>query len=306
MKPIVRSNDERVEAALSRATEAIALLADWGAEVGRLALTIRDNTIEISKEERTLILLPAPADADAPSVVRILSELATFLAPLPEATLPRLARHLRDPRPLFLDPLVDVAQIDATIAITSRYATPDNCAERALYPPQMRTHCFVRQSTATQLQRAQADLQRQGYGLKLWDGYRPQAIQRQCVDPQVIPDAATRALFVSPTQGSNHGRGCAVDLTLVRRDTGEECRMPTGFDSPLPAAFADAVDGLTREQLEHRQRLHAAMAQAGFVVLPHEWWHFNYRPDGHTAKSRNAGDFYLVLDIPLETLLAEA
>ena len=81
--------------------------------------------------------------------------------------------------------------------------------------------------------------------------------------------------------------------------------MPTGFDDPSPAAASVAIDGLTPEQLRNRQRLHAAMAHAGFVPLPHEWWHFNYRPDGRPEQSRNAGDLYLVLDIPFEALLAE-
>ena len=296
--------DERIEAALSRSTEAIALLADRGAEVDRLQLTVRDNTIEISREGRALLLLPAPVDGDPPTVLRILSELVTFLVPLPAATIQRLAHDLRDSAPLFLDPLIDVARIDPTIVIDSRYATPDNCAQRALYPPQMRSHCFMRHSMAARLQQVQTELERQGYGLKLWDGYRPQAIQWQCVDPQIIPDEAVRRLFVSPIQGSNHGRGCAVDLTLVRRDTSEECLMPTGFDSPLPAAASDAVEGLSREQLDNRRRLHEAMARAGFVALPHEWWHFNYRPDGRLDKSRNAGDCYLVLDLPFESLLA--
>ena len=286
--------DQALKVPLSRATEAISVLADQGVDVSAVRLAISEHAVELIRAPRKLVLLPAP-DANLPSVSRIVAELVTFLLPVPEDVGRPIAGEL--------DPLVDVSRIDPTILIDSRYATDDNCAKRALYPPRMRRHCFMRRSAATQLKRAQAALRRDGYGLKIWDGYRPQTVQWRCMDPRVIPDEATRRLFVPPTQGSNHGRGCAVDLTLAH--DGAERAMPTGFDSPAPQAASDATDGLTREQLENRQRLHAAMTQAGFAALPHEWWHFNYRPDGRREKSRNAGDLYLVLDLPFETLLAE-
>ncbi len=293
-----------LEASLrGRVTEALQRLSAH-VDVSGVKLCVTQDAIEIVRMEHKLTLLPAAADGGLPSVSRVAAELATFLLPVPEEVMRRIANDLGDAASGFLDPLVEVSRIDPTLIIDSRYATADNCAKRALYPPQMRTRCFVRQSMATQLHRVQTTLHRQGYGLKIWDGYRPQAIQWRCADPEVIPDAATRRLFVPPTQGSNHARGCAVDLTLVHRETGHECLMPTGFDSPAPEAASDATDGLSREPMENRQRLHAAMTEAGFVPLPHEWWHFNFRPDGNTDRSRNAGDLYLVLDIPFEALLA--
>ncbi len=292
-----------LHALLSRLTEAIALLADRGADVRPLRLMIGEGAIEILQAQRKLVMLPPPATGDVPSVARIVAELVTFLLPLSEIAMQRIAQDLGDAAQWYLDPLVEVSRVDPTIMVDSRYATVENCAQRALYPPSMRDRCFVRRSVATQLTRVQAALHRQGYGLKLWDGYRPQTIQWQCVDPLIISNAAIRRLFVPPTHGSNHARGCAVDLTLVHRDTGRECAMPTGFDDPSPSAASDATDGLTREQVENRRRLHAAMADAGFVPLPHEWWHFNYRPDQRLEKARNAGDLYLVLDIPFDVLL---
>ena len=285
-----------VDAALRR-------LADAGVDVGSVRVNIREEAVEIIEAARKLVVLPS-AEGDAPSVTRVLAELVTFLFPLSEERVQPIVRDLPHTASWFLDPLVDVARVDASIIIDSRYATTENCAKRALYPPPMRDHCFVRRSVATQLCRAQAILRPQGVGLKLWDGYRPQAVQWMCMDPAVIPDEATRQLFAPPTRGSNHARGCAVDVTLVHRQTGHECAMPTGFDSPSPAAACDATEGLTREQIENRQRVQAAMTHAGFTSLPHEWWHFNARPDQRAEKSRNAGDVYLVLDLPFEALLA--
>jgi D-alanyl-D-alanine dipeptidase len=287
-----------------RAAEALRLLAGRGADVSRVRLASRGHAAALIHGRRTLLLLPTPPGGDAPSVARIVAEVATFLLPSYAPLARQIVRDLGATAHGVLDPLVDVSRVDPTIAIDSRYATADNCAGRALYPPSMRGHCFVRRSVAARLHRAQAALRHDGFGLKLWDGYRPHAVQRQCADPRIIPEAEVRALFVPPTQGSNHSRGCAVDVTLVDRATGRECAMPTPFDSPSPAAAAAATRGLTRDQLAHRRRLQAAMTQAGFCLLPHEWWHFNYRPDHRPENSRNAGDLYLVLDIPFEVLLA--
>ncbi|MBK7650215.1 MAG: hypothetical protein IPJ20_04910 [Flammeovirgaceae bacterium] len=35
----------------------------------------------------------------------------------------------------------------------------------------------------------------------------------------------------SPYKGSRHNRGCALDLTVIDSKTGEELKMPTGYDS---------------------------------------------------------------------------
>jgi D-alanyl-D-alanine dipeptidase len=107
------------------------------------------------------------ADADTPSVARIAAELVTFLFPLPEEAMRRIADDFGSEAASFFDPLVAVSDADPTIEIDSRYATPDNCAKQALYPAHMRRQCFVRRSVATQLRHAQTALHRQGYGLKI-------------------------------------------------------------------------------------------------------------------------------------------
>jgi D-alanyl-D-alanine dipeptidase len=290
-----------ISAGISRITSVLAQLSAHGLDAMSIRTAAGPEWIEIIQGQRTLIVLPPHGNAELPAA-RLMAEIAAFLLPDAEAALQPVSGSLKAGG--VIDPLVDVASFDPSILIDSRYATTRNCAGRRLYPAKMQSHCFLRRTAAARLSEAQSALRREGYGLKIWDGYRPHAVQRLCADPRVIPDEATRLLFVPPSQGSNHGRGCAVDLTLVQAATGQECEMPTEFDSPLPQAVSGATDGLTREQLENRKRLQQAMRQAGFAELPHEWWHFNYRPDGDLANSRNAGDVYLVLDIPFEELLA--
>ena len=286
---------------LELVAEALQRLADAGADVSRVGVEIREEAIALVRDRHKLMVLPASLP---PSVGVIVAELITFLLPLQDTVVQRIAQALSDTAPLRLDPLVDVGTMDSTIAIETRYATRHNVTQRALYPSPMRHRCFVRRSVAGALHRVQTVLRREGYGLKLWDGYRPHAIQRQCADPRVIPDAAIRQLFAPPSRGSNHARGCAVDVTLVDLKNGQACMMPTEFDSASPAAGSHATKGLAREQIENRQRLQAAMTQADFFTIPTEWWHFNYRTDHQQDKSRNVGDLYLVLDVPFDALLS--
>ena len=266
-----------------------------------MELAVHPGAIELILGQQKLVVLSALA---VPSLAMLLAELVTFLLPFSADVARQLARERENSKTIRLDPLVEISHFDPTIAIDSRYATIDNGARRALYPPQMRHRCFVRRSVAEQLRRAQISLHQEGYGLKLWDGYRPYTIQWQCADPRVIPDAAIRRLFAPPNRGSNHARGCAVDITLVELKTGKECVMPTGFDCASPAAASNARAGLSREAFRNRRRLQTALMQADFFTIPAEWWHFNYRPDRTQERSRNAGDLYLVLDIPFDTLLA--
>jgi D-alanyl-D-alanine dipeptidase len=114
----------------------------------------------------------------------------------------------------------------------------------------------------------QASLRGQGFGLKVFDGYRPLAIQKALwkvkPDPRYVAD---------PAQGSRHNRGSAVDVTLVDAE-GRERPMPSAFDDfseRSHLAFMDA-DG---DLLANRETLQKAMRSEGFLPLATEWWHFD-------------------------------
>jgi zinc D-Ala-D-Ala dipeptidase len=162
---------------------------------------------------------------------------------------------------------VDVRRVDPSILVDLRYAGVNNFMHRPLYPTRMPP--LVRFSVAQRLAVAQKFLRARGYGLKIWDAYRPQIAHTQ------LWEAIRNTDFVADPKegiGSMHTRGVAVDATLVDR-SGREVAMPTDFDNFTPAAILSyqGTDLVVRCNLNLLQK---AMARAGFYGLRTEWWHF--------------------------------
>jgi D-alanyl-D-alanine dipeptidase len=161
--------------------------------------------------------------------------------------------------------LVDLKTIDPTFVIDNRYATNDNVAGIRLYPE---ATIYLERSAAERLARVQAALRTGGLGLKVFDGYRPLAIQKALW--RVKPDTRYVA---DPAKGSRHNRGSAVDVTLVD-DSGRELPMPSAFDEFGERSHLDFTDS-TSDRLANRETLQKAMRSEGFLPLATEWWHFD-------------------------------
>ncbi len=163
--------------------------------------------------------------------------------------------------------LVDVRAEIPDVAIDLRYATPNNVAGHAIYPQRM--PCLLRIETAEKLKKAQTVLRAQGYGLRIWDAYRPPEVQET-----LHKHGGSTGMFLSPKTGwSRHCGGIAIDLTLVDSH-GREQRMPTYFDQDFAHASHHYVgnDPTIKKNLNI---LKTAMKQAGFTQLESEWWHFD-------------------------------
>lgn len=164
--------------------------------------------------------------------------------------------------------LVDVRAHIPDLSIDLRYATAQNVTGRPLYD--QRLPSMLRRETAEKLKTAQALLRAQGYGIRLWDAYRPPEVQEA-----LHQAGASTRMFLSPeTVGwSRHCGGIAVDVTLVDAHNQEQ-RMPTGFDAGLQNASSQygGSDPVVRLNLQILQR---AMQQAGFTQVTAEWWHFD-------------------------------
>jgi zinc D-Ala-D-Ala dipeptidase len=162
---------------------------------------------------------------------------------------------------------VDIKSVDKTILIDLRYASVNNVAHRPLYPPG--TPALVRASVAQRLRIVQDYLRKKGYGLKIWDAYRPQSTQEK-----LWQTTHNRSYVSDPKEGrgSMHIRGAAIDATLVDSD-GRNVPMPTDFDSFTPDALLEykGRDSIVRGNLKLLQK---AMAHGGFYGLRTEWWHF--------------------------------
>lgn len=168
--------------------------------------------------------------------------------------------------------LVDVTTVAPDIRLDIRYATPDNFAHTAVYPA---PRCFLRADVAARLARVQAELKKQGLGLKVYDCYRPFSIQKKFWDLVPNEDWVARPVEKNgkPVSGSKHNRGAAVDLTLVDA-AGHELPMPSGFDDFTEKARRDYAGG-DPDARANARRLEAAMRKEGFEPLPTEWWHFD-------------------------------
>ncbi len=119
------------------------------------------------------------------------------------------------------------------------------------------------------MREVQIELADLGFGLKVFDGYRPLSVQRKMW--AIFPN---HDYVADPRKGSRHNRGAAVDLTLIRLSDGAELLMPTPYDAFTPSAHRDYMK-LDAEAIRNRELLESAMSRHGFVGLPTEWWHFD-------------------------------
>lgn len=165
--------------------------------------------------------------------------------------------------------LVELVTLDSTIHLDIRYATTNNFMGEVFYTE---PRAFLQRPAAEALVRAHRWLKTRGYGVRIHDGYRPWYVTKMFWDATPEP---LRIFVADPASGSRHNRGCAVDLTLYRLDTGEPVVMTGGYDEMSPRSFADYPGGTTRQRWL-RALLRQAMEAQGFTVYEAEWWHFDY------------------------------
>jgi D-alanyl-D-alanine dipeptidase len=189
------------------------------------------------------------------------------------------------PRPLFSlrhDPMVEIARVCPGICIEMRYATQRNLTGWQVYPTHARA--LIRKSVAARLRHAQDELRKQGFGLKIWDAYRPAWAQN--VLWSALPNAG---FLATPARGgSYHSWGVSVDVTLVDLQ-GREQKMASDFDE-LTLAAKSAYVGTDPGITSRMNILRTAMQNAGFNGIRDEWWHF-------TAQD---GNLFAPVDMPLE------
>src|SRR5206468_5728326 len=162
---------------------------------------------------------------------------------------------------------VDIQSIDPTIIVELRYAARNNLVGHPLYPSG--TRALARPEIASALAVAQAFLRRYQWGLKIWDAYRPTAVQAELWQASHNSDyVANPGIGV----GSLHSWGIAVDATLVD-SWHRPVLMPSDFDDFTPAAMWRYA-GSSADIRAHVRLLQYAMYKAGFLGLRTEWWHF--------------------------------
>ncbi|GAC42184.1 D-Ala-D-Ala dipeptidase VanX-F [Paenibacillus popilliae] len=134
-----------------------------------------------------------------------------------------------------------------------------------------------------------------GYGLLLWDGYRPQRAVNCFLHWSAQPeDGRTKERYYPNidriemvTKGyvaskSSHSRGSAIDLTLYRLDTGALVPMGSGFDF-MDERSHHTSKGISSNEAQNRQLLCSIMEYSGFESYVYEWWHYVLRNEPYPS-----------------------
>jgi zinc D-Ala-D-Ala dipeptidase len=180
---------------------------------------------------------------------------------------------------VFVDELVPGIRWDA------KYATWDNFTGRPV--DGYRVNRIVGTAALCgALERARRAATAMGFGLLLWDGYRPQravdCFMRWAERPEDgrtklrhYPNIDRAEMFASGYVAvkSGHSRGSTVDLTLYHLDTGELAPMGGDFDL-MDEVSHHGAPGITEVEAANRRHLRSIMTGCGFVPYAREWWHY--------------------------------
>jgi zinc D-Ala-D-Ala dipeptidase len=181
--------------------------------------------------------------------------------------------------------MVEMKSIVPGIVYDLRYATTNNFMHRLMYP--LNTNItFLRLPAAMALQKVQKELNQSGWGVKIFDAYRPYSVTVKFWE--LVKD---ERYVANPSKGSGHNRGTTVDLTIINLKTGQELNMGTDFDNFSDTAH-HSFTNLSEDILQNRILLKTIMEKYGFKAYNEEWWHYSLA---------DAGNFEL-LDIEFKKL----
>lgn len=210
---------------------------------------------------------PTTEESTAPPVLPTVQTLPTDAETVPVETLPPETEPPAEPTEPEDTDLVRVADFIPNIRQNLLYATKENFTGQQIYDF---ADAYLRYGTVKKLKSVCEELEQQGLGILIWDGFRPLAAQEKlweiCPDPTYVSH---------PVTGSrSHCRGSAIDLTLVNLKTGEMLTMPTGFDDFSKLADRDYSD-CSAEAAENARLLERVMKKHGFKPYSAEWWHYS-------------------------------
>jgi len=174
------------------------------------------------------------------------------------------------------DEVVPVKQLIPDIGLDLRYSTVNNFTSQKLYSID---EAYLSIGAIIKLKLVHDSLKQitshnginypQGLGIKIYDGYRPRAVQYLMFE--IFPNPTYVA---DPNSGSIHNRGGAVDVSIIDMATGQEIPMPTEFDW-FGQEASHSYMNLSANVIADRTLLYNMMTQVGgFVPYDAEWWHY--------------------------------
>lgn len=167
------------------------------------------------------------------------------------------------------------------VRVDLRYGTTQNLLKRDVYGGFQRA--LLHREAAAKFAAASCllALRRPDLRFLVFDALRPQTAQKEFWE--LVKGTPQQPFFADPARGSVHSYGFAIDLGLAD-EHGHELDMGTPFDDLTPLAGPEnepamlAAGRLAAHQHENRLVLRDVMEEAGFLQLPHEWWHYDALP----------------------------
>ncbi len=185
---------------------------------------------------------------------------------------------------VYVDTVVPGARTDL------KYAGSDNFVGRPLNGYRGK-RAILRVEAADALKKAASDLARQGYGIVIYDAYRPHTAMQdisawgrdaadQKMKAKYYPGIDKERVFGDAyvRQFSEHSRGVAVDLSLFYLKNGKLVDMGGWHDLLDPSSATDSPQ-ISGAQRRHRMILKKAMETHGFKNYAPEWWHYRLDPE---------------------------
>lgn len=151
---------------------------------------------------------------------------------------------------------------------------------------------LLTKEAAEALQKVQTELERLGFGLLIYDAYRPQRATDDFVEwsqdetdqkmkMQFYPNVDKSQLFAKGyiAVQSGHSRGSTVDLTIVSLKTKQILNMGSPYDLFDEVSSIEHTEGITKNQHALRMLLKRRMEKHGWQSYPNEWWHFTLKDE---------------------------
>ena len=184
----------------------------------------------------------------------------------------------------FVDEFVSEVRWDA------KYATWDNFTGKPV-DGYLLNRIVGTRALCGALERAGDKAESLGFGLLLWDGYRPQRAVDSFVrwaerpedgrkKPRHYPNIDRADMFAKGyvANKSGHSRGSTVDLTLYHLASGELAAMG-GHHDLMDSISHHGADGITPVEAGNRRHLRSIMEACGFSAYDYEWWHYTLKQE---------------------------
>lgn len=183
--------------------------------------------------------------------------------------------------------LTSLTELDPSIVVDVKYATPDNFTGKILYAESFGV--FLQKDLAEAVVKANHRLQKlyPSRRIVIFDAARPVSVQKKMYD--LVKGTDQEPYIANPYgefPGGFHNYGLAVDLSIIDLDKGL-LDMGTDYDSFSPLAHVGneremVIEGkISIDAYSNRMVLYSLMGEVGLLPHPNEWWHYqsDYRED---------------------------